>query len=581
MKIPIKQYWNLLQQYLQPQRPWVILLSILLLAHIILQLFNPLVMRFFVDTAVAGGDLSTLILTALVFLAVALINQGLGVGNTYLSEQVAWKATNALRLDLLMHILRLDQSFHKKHPTGELLERIDGDVNALSNFFSRFVVYLLGNALLLIGVLFMLYRIDWRIGLAMTLFTGIGLIIMIKVRTIAVPYWAKWRQISGEFFGLLGEQLTGREDIRANGAVGYVLHSFDELMQRWYAIRHATNVRSSLLWSVNIGLFAIAYVVSLSISGYLWSINQMSIGTVFLVFYYTEMLRTPMTQLRTQLEDLQQADAGITRIAELFQTESSLVDNGRQTIPAGPLSLSFNNVNFSYDGSEFVVNDLSFRLEPGRVLGLLGRTGSGKTTTARLLLRVVEPQSGTITLDETALPELPLTLLRHRVSLVTQDVQLFQASIRDNLTFFNAGIADEMITAVLHNLGLADWLAVQAQGLDTIISSGGADLSAGQAQLVAFARVFLADPGLVILDEASSRLDPATEQLIEQAMDTLLENRTGIIIAHRLNTVQRADDILILENGRVLEYGSRLALAANPDSHFSQLLQTGLEEVLA
>lgn len=581
MKIPINQYWNLLRQYLKPQRPWVILLSVLLLAHIILQLFNPLVMRFFIDTAVAGGDLSPLIMAALLYLVIALINQGLGVSNTYLGEQVAWTATNALRLDLLSHVLHLDQSFHKKHPTGELLERIDGDVNALSNFFSRFVVHLLGNALLLLGVLFMLYRIDIRLGLALTLFTGIGLIIMIKVRTMAVPYWSQLRQISAEFFGFLGEQLAGREDIRANGTVAYVLHNFDGFMQRWYPIRHAANVRGSLLWTTNIALFALAYVVSLSISGALWSLGQMSIGTVFLVFYYTEMLRTPMTQLRTQLEDLQKAEAGINRITRLFQTHSALMDDGRHTLPSGPLPVEFNQVSFSYDGSEIVIDDLSFVLAPGRVLGLLGRTGSGKTTTARLLLRLVEPQSGTISLNGTSLPEVPLKHLRHRISLVTQDVQLFQASIRDNLTFFNPDIADEAITAVLHNLGLAEWLAAQPAGLDTIIASGGADLSAGQAQLVAFARVFLTDPGLVILDEASSRLDPATERLIEQALDTLLADRTGIIIAHRLNTVQRADDILILENGRVLEYGSRLALAADPDSHFSKLLQTGLEEVLA
>jgi ABC-type multidrug transport system fused ATPase/permease subunit len=159
-------------------------------------------------------------------------------------------------------------------------------------------------------------------------------------------------------------------------------------------------------------------------------------------------------------------------------------------------------------------------------------------------------------------------------------VQLFQASIRDNLTFFNQDIGDEVITAVLHDLGLDDWLAKQPHGLDTELAPGGGSLSAGQAQLLAFARVFLTDPGLVILDEASSRLDPATEQLIERAVDKLLQQRTGIIIAHHLTTVERADEILILENGRILEHGNRLQLAQNPNSHFYQLLQTGLAEVL-
>jgi ATP-binding cassette, subfamily B, bacterial len=159
-------------------------------------------------------------------------------------------------------------------------------------------------------------------------------------------------------------------------------------------------------------------------------------------------------------------------------------------------------------------------------------------------------------------------------------VQLFNATIRDNLTFFNAGIGDEQIMEALADLELTSWFASLSEGLDTILEPGGRGLSAGEAQLLAFTRVFLQDPGLVILDEASSRLDPATEFLIERAIDKLFHNRTAIIVAHRLATVQRADTILILEHGRVKEFGSRMALAANPHSNFAQLLQTGLEEVL-
>jgi ABC-type multidrug transport system fused ATPase/permease subunit len=214
-------------------------------------------------------------------------------------------------------------------------------------------------------------------------------------------------------------------------------------------------------------------------------------------------------------------------------------------------------------------------------LGILGRTGSGKTTLARLLLRLYDPAQGEIYVGGVRPSTASLAALRQRVTMVTQDVQLFQASIRDNLTFFNPAIGDERITAVLHDLGQGHWLSQQPDALATELAPGGSSLSAGQAQLLAFARVFLTDPGLVILDEASSRLDPATEQLIERALDKLLHNRTGIIIAHHLATVERADEILILENGRILEHGPRLQLAHNPDSHFYHLLQTGLAEVLA
>jgi ATP-binding cassette subfamily B protein len=228
-----------------------------------------------------------------------------------------------------------------------------------------------------------------------------------------------------------------------------------------------------------------------------------------------------------------------------------------------------------------VLHDVSFHLAPGRVLGLLGRTGSGKTTITRLLFRLYDPDSGAVCLNETDLRALPLVALRRRVGLVTQNIQLFHATVRDNLTFFDRSVADGRILGVLRDLGLDAWLHGLPAGLDTVLESGGGGLSAGEAQLLAFARVFLQDPGLVILDEASSRLDPATEALLERAVDRLLQGRTAILIAHRLGTVQRADEILILEAGRVEEQGARHDLARDPGSRFAQLLRTGMEEVLA
>jgi ABC-type multidrug transport system fused ATPase/permease subunit len=239
---------------------------------------------------------------------------------------------------------------------------------------------------------------------------------------------------------------------------------------------------------------------------------------------------------------------------------------------------------------ELVLRNISFRLEPGRVIGLLGRTGSGKTTLTRLIFRLYDPDNGSIRLgshsydDESGMTDirkLPVQELRRRVGMVTQNIQLFNASVRDNMTFFDSSIPDEKIITAIHDLGLGQWYDTLPKGLDTELESGGGGLSAGEAQLLAFTRIFLRDPGLVILDEATSRLDPATENLIERAVDKLTRDRTAIIVAHRLGTVQRADDILILEDGEVVEYGDRRHLAEDPFSRFYHLLQTGMEEVLA
>jgi ATP-binding cassette subfamily B protein len=245
-----------------------------------------------------------------------------------------------------------------------------------------------------------------------------------------------------------------------------------------------------------------------------------------------------------------------------------------------------------------VLHDVSFKLEAGRVLGVLGRTGSGKTTLARLLFRLYDPRQGEVCLGGVNLRQTSLEELASKVGLVTQDVQLFEASLRDNITFFDPGVSDERVLAALETLGLRPWLERLPAGLDTLIS--GATLSAGEAQLVALARLLLKDPGLVILDEASSRLDPMTEAMLGQAWDKLTSlkaaatdgrrfwggqptspaRRTTVIIAHRLSTVERADDILILERGRIVEYGPRHLLAADPRSCFAALRRTGLEEVL-
>jgi ATP-binding cassette, subfamily B, bacterial len=327
-------------------------------------------------------------------------------------------------------------------------------------------------------------------------------------------------------------------------------------------------------------LYVIGYTVGLALGAYLYSHKQVSIGTAYLIVFYIGMLSRPLENIREQFEDLQEAAASIGRVEELFQTQPEVQETVRAALPSGKASVEFRDVAFSYDQREHVLQDVSFKLQPGKVLGLLGRTGSGKSTLARLLFRLYDPAHGVICLNGVDIRDIALGDLRDHVGMVTQDVQLFQASIRDNLTFFSKRISDKQIEHILKELGLWQWVQSQPDGLNTHLAAGGEGLSAGEAQLLAFTRVFLKNPGLVILDEASSRLDPHTENLLEQAMDRLLQDRTGIIIAHRLQTVYRADDIMILEHGRIVEYGSRASLARDPASRFYSLLQTGLEEVL-
>jgi ATP-binding cassette subfamily B protein len=331
---------------------------------------------------------------------------------------------------------------------------------------------------------------------------------------------------------------------------------------------------------VTAALITLAQVIGF-VGGYmLYRSGAITVGTVYLIVQYVGALTGPIRDLTRQVESLQTIGACVERLTELRRVESAIHDGPGVALPAGSLRVAFEEVSFGYLPGEPVLHGLSFCLERGRVLGLLGRTGSGKTTLVRLIFRLYDPTAGRIALDGVEIAGPTLDLLRSRVAMVTQDVQLFQASVRDNLTFFDRSIPDERIHAAIAALELQGWYESLPDGLDTELEAEGQGLSAGEAQLLAFTRVFLRDPGLVILDEASSRLDPATEARIERAVDKLLRGRTAIVIAHRLGTVDRADEILILDGGRAVELGERQALANDPGSTFYRLLQTGLEEVL-
>ena len=580
MNIPLKRYWDLLARHIMPQKGPFAVLALLLLSSIGLQVVTPQIMRRFIDAAQSGAEMRLLVNAAIIFIGLAILQQLLAIGASYYGENVAWTATNALRAELARHCVNLDMSFHNNTSPGELIERIDGDVGELSNFFSQLVLRVVGNLILLVGIVVALFLEDWRLGIAITIFAAVALVALNKVRGIAVPHQKAFRAAMSELFGFLEERLAGTEDIRSSGAVDFVLQGLYKLQYKIFTHWMRTSRMFLIVRTVGGALMMVGNTLALVAGFYLFRAGLVTIGTAYLIVHYINLLGRPIRELTQQAESIQNVGAATERLSELRAIESKLQDGPGATLPDGPLALHFDGVDFSYVEEEPVLQEITFKLEPGTVLGLLGRTGSGKTTLARLVFRLYDPKDGAIRLGDIDIRDPRLKYLRRRVALVTQDVQLFQATVRDNLTFFDRTISDDRIQTVIDQLELSEWYASLTDGLDTRLETGGRGLSAGEAQLLAFTRVFLRDPGLVILDEASSRLDPATEQLIERAVGRLLQDRTAIIIAHRLGTVQRADDIVILRDGHTVEYGDRVALAADPDSHFAHLLRTGMEEVL-
>ena len=566
---------------MRPHWPLVLLLGVLLVGATGLQLITPQIVRHFIDSAVEQRALRTLYLAAVVFLVAGLTTQLLKAITVYLGRDIAWRATNRFRADLTLHVLRLDVGFHNANTPGELLERIDGDIERLANFFSQFFVQLVGALLLFAGLVVVTWLEDYRFGLAIAGFAMFFLATRVKLLNFIMPFWKIEGDARSQMYGFLGERLSGVKDIQKSGAVSFTMARFYEALRERLFSWIKVIIIAGVAWGITSSVNSLRMTVGLAVAAYLFLQGEITIGTVYLVFNYLQMIHAPIHALPREFQDLQRAGASIQRIAELLDTSSKVQDGQDASLPTGKLSVSFKEVSFAYNPNVRVLNEMSFDLKPGKTLGLLGRTGSGKTTMSRLLFRFYDPEEGTVRLGDVDLRDLPLKDVRNRVGLVTQEVQLFRATVRDNLTLFDPSIADERIVETLDSLGLGPWFGSLPDGLDSGLAAGGGQLSAGEAQLLAFARVFLRDPDCVVLDEASSRLDPATEGLIQRAVDRLLADRTGIVIAHRLATVHRVDEIMIIEGGRIEEHGEREALARDPGSRFAGLLKTGLEEVLA
>jgi ATP-binding cassette, subfamily B, bacterial len=567
---------KLLWHYLRPYRFRTLLLGFCIVGVIAFQLLTPQILSQFIDLASQQAPLGEVMRLAGLFWVVAALSYGVNISRTYFKETVAWKATNDLRNDLARHCLHLDLTYHHEHAPGELIERVDGDVAKLSRFFSELFLIAVSNVLLLIGVLGALLLENWQIGLVFTLFSAFAMLILYAMKNFAQHDFEAVRQNEAAMYGFIDERLSGTEDLRANGGGAYALYRLFGMMRTYaHSMLQAYHKIIGLRVTTSL-IFAAGSIIAVGMSVWLFQTGSITLGTVYLIYAYVRMLLTPIERLVLELQEFQTASASLKRIQMLLDTPLSIVD-GQERFPTGEVTVRFEKVTFGY-GATPLLQDFSFELPAKQMLGLVGRTGSGKTTIARLLLRLYDVQQGSICFNDTDVRDIQLDELRNKVALVTQDVQIFHATVRENLTLFDSTISDQRLLRVIDDLRLRNWFNGLPAGLDTLLDA--TSLSAGEAQLMAFARVFLRDPQIIILDEASSRVDPETQQMIDEVVTRLFENRTGIIIAHRLETVQKVDQVMVLREGRIVEYGARVALEANPESVFAQLLRSTGERLL-
>ncbi len=539
-----------------------------------LALAAPLVVREIVDRAAGGARAGELRNLALGFLAIAIVAQVVAVLVARSATVTAWRTTNELRIRMVRHVLGLDHEFHRRHTPGELIQRVDGDVTSVSEFLGQVVPKALGALALVGGMIAVLAAIDWRVGVGMLVYVVVALAVVLLTRHRSIAESTDEMGSYARLYGGIEERLNASEDLRSSGAGAHAMWRFVE--DSAGAIDSSVRREKAFLvmwWAVQ-GSVVGGVVVAITTSAVLVERGVITLGTAFLLFQYVLLISRPLEEVVHELETVQKANGAMVRVIDLLAISPSIVDDGHMSPPPGPLSVVLEDVGFDYGDDQPVLHDVTVELRAGRSVGIVGRTGSGKTTCSRLVLRLVEATTGSVALGGVPIAEIPVDELRRRVALVPQEVELFAGTLRENVTLFDPTPDDAQVEAALRAVGL-DTLV--DGGIDRGLGAGGAGLSAGEAQLLAMARVWLRDPDLVVLDEATARVDPETEQRLEAAVRRLIRGRTALVIAHRLSTLREVDDIVVFDAGLIVEFGSRDALAAAPGSRFARLLALALE----
>ena len=537
-----------------------------------LGLAGPLVLRAIVDGAGRGMVESSIVGLAMLYLAVAVSAQGLTLVVTGLATSTAWHTADQLRAHLARHVLALDYEFHRSHSPGELIQRIDGDVTSVSDFLAMVAVRVLSTVMLVVGIVVVVAVVDGWLGLAMAAYVGATVAVVYHQRNRSTREAATEMSAAARLYGGIEERLTAAEDLRAHGAQTYAVWRFVEDTIQYVATVVDRKRAFSRVWRALQTVIIGGVVGTIVIGAVGVDRGLITVGTALLLFQYAQMIRRPFEDLLHELEVVHKANGAMDRIVGLLAEEPRIVDRGQSSPAPGPLAVELVDVDAAYGDDPPVLRNVSVAIGAGRTVGVVGRTGSGKTTLSRVVARLIDPVAGEVRLGGVPLVDIPLQELRRRVAVMSQHVDLFAGSVADNLTLFDPTVDDGAIDGALAAVDLDQWVG---RAHEVELGPQGAGLSAGEAQLLALARLWLRDPDLLLLDEPTARVDPETEAALDAAVTALCADRTVLLIAHRLSTLHRMDDILVVDGGEVVEHGRRVDLEADPGSRYHQLLAAG------
>ena len=545
-----------LLSYVRPYRWQLGLAVFLLVSGSLLQLLLPVMIQIGIDKYLVTKDFSGLPHIALGYVGILIAVFILQYVQMYITMLIGQKVQYDIRMQIFKHLQKLHLGFFDKNPVGRLVTRVTNDVNVLDEMFSSGLVSVFGDIITLVGIVVALLYYNWK--LALLTFMVLPLLVLAtvifrkKVREIYRQVRLKLARLNA----FVQEHISGMTIIQLFTREAATFDKFSTIN----ADLRSAHLKSIYYYAVFFPVVEIISSLSMAIliyyGGVQISAEMLTFGELVAFIQLVQRFYNPIRDLAEKYNILQSSMASSERIFKLLDTSPEFSDDGNGTRPKEFKGrIEFENVSFAYNSGEDVLKDVTFSVEPGEKVAIVGATGAGKTSLISLLFRFYDYQKGSIKLDGVELKEMPSSTIRSQLGLVLQDVFIFSGDYAGNIRLGSDDITDEQLIDALRKVNLHDFVINQEGGLGAEVKERGATLSTGQKQLLSFARALAFNPNILVLDEATSSVDTATERMIQRALDKLLENRTAIIIAHRLSTIEKADKIIVLHHGRLREIG--------------------------